>query len=73
MNKYQILLLTMNKIKSKTNKGKTFALIEHLRNGHNEIWACNTKIKYFKDADKNEYLIYSNMSNQITGIEQIEN
>ena len=63
----------MNKVKSKTNKGKTFALIKHLRNGHNEIMACNTKIRYFKDDDKNEYLIYSNMSNQITGIEQIEN
>jgi hypothetical protein len=63
----------MNKVKSKTNKGKTFALIRHLRNGYPEITACNTRIRYFKDADKNEYLIYSNLSNQITGIEQIEN
>lgn len=64
--------MNMNIVKSKTNKGKTFAFIEHLRNGHNEIMACNTKVRYFKDADKKEYLIYSNLSNQITGIEQIE-
>ena len=62
----------MNTVKSKTNKGKTFAFIKHLRNGHNHILANNEKVRLFTDIDKNEYLIYSDINDKVINIEQIE-
>jgi hypothetical protein len=62
----------MNTVKSKTNKGKTFAFIKHLRNGAFSVIANNERVRLFTDIDKNEYLIYSDINEKVINIEQIE-